>query len=201
MEFAAGECASSVALVPGAWNPPTRAHLELARAALGWARRAVLVLPAVLPHKPLERPSPGLRLAWIRLLAGTDPRFAAARSDGGLFIEMAREARAAGAGRVFLVCGSDAAARIVGWDYSGGVPIERQLGEYELLVAPRPLPYVPPPHLARHIHTLMVAASLAGVSSSEVRRRIRAGAPWRHLVPPPVAASVEAALPEILSSG
>jgi len=193
MELLAGALDSSVALLAGAWNPPTRAHLELARAALGWARRAVFVLPRAFPHKPLEGASFEQRLHWIRTLASLHPLFAAAVSDGGLFLEMAREARALGVQRVFLVCGSDAAARIVGWDYGELEPIERQLEEYELLAAPRPLPYTPPPHLRARVHTLIVPAILDGISSTEVRRRIREGEPWRHLVPDAIADSVEAA--------
>jgi len=193
MEVLAGDIASSAALLAGAWNPPTRAHLELARAALGWARRAVFVLPRAFPHKPLEGAPFGLRVQWIRSLASLDPRFAAAVSEGGLFLEMAREASALGATRVFHVCGSDAAARIVGWDYGPLEPIEKQLEEYELLVAPRPLPFQPPGHLRARIHTLIVPASLDGVSSTEVRRRMRSGEPWTHLVPGIVADSVAAA--------
>lgn len=192
MEVLAGETGASVALLAGAWNPPTRAHLELARAALSWAAHAVFVLPRAFPHKPLEGAPFEQRVEWIRTLAGLDPRFAAAISGGGLFLEMAREARALGAARVFLVCGSDAAARILGWDYGGREPIARQLEEYQLLVAPRPLPFLAPPPLRARVHTLMVPASLDGISSTEVRRRIAAGQPWRHLVPEPVAASVAA---------
>lgn len=193
MEVLAGDIATTTALLAGAWNPPTRAHLELARAALAWARRAVFVLPRAFPHKPLEGAPFAQRVEWIRSLAALDPRFAAAVSEGGLFLEMAREARALGAHRIFHVCGSDAAARILGWDYGSLEPIGKQLEEYELLVAPRPLPFTPPPHLRARVHTLIVPASLDGVSSSEVRRRIRAGEPWRHFVPHCIAGAVESA--------
>jgi nicotinate-nucleotide adenylyltransferase len=190
MEWLAGAPDSTVALLAGAWNPPTRAHLELARAALGWARRAVFVLPRSFPHKPVEGAPLDQRKEWIRALAALDPRFSAALSEGGLFLEMAREARAQGARRVFHVCGSDAAGRILAWDYRGLPPVEEQLEEYELLIAPRPLPFTPPPHLRARVHTLMAPASLAGISSTEVRRRIRSGEPWRHLVPDIIADSV-----------
>lgn len=194
MELVAGAFeGSSVALLAGAWNPPTRAHVELARAALGWARRAVFVLPRAFPHKRVEGAPFETRVEWIRTLASLDPRFAAAVSDGGLFLEMAREARALGAQRVFHVCGSDAADRIIRWDYGGLPPIEKQLEEYELLVAPRPLPYRAPEHLRPRVRTLIVPALLDGISSSEVRRRIAAGEPWRHLVPEPLAASISEA--------
>ncbi|MCS7041349.1 MAG: hypothetical protein NZR01_00995 [Bryobacteraceae bacterium] len=190
MELFAGALDGSVALLAGAWNPPTRAHAELARAALGWARRAVFVLPRAFPHKPMEGAPFAKRAEWIRAMAGLDPRFAAAISEGGLFLEMAREARALGAQRIFHVCGSDAAARILSWDYGALPPIGQQLEEYELLVAPRPLPFRPPGPLRARIHTLMVPVLLDGISSTEVRRRIAAGEPWRHLVPEALADSI-----------
>lgn len=192
MELLAGALDSSVALLAGAWNPPTRAHLELARSALGWAGRAVFVLPRAFPHKPLEGASFEQRAEWITRLASLHPLFSAAVSGGGLFVEMAREARALGAHRVFHVCGSDAAARILTWDYGALEPVDRQLEEYELLVAPRPSPFTPPLRLRPRIHTLIVPALLEDISSTEVRRRIREGEPWRRLVPEAVADSVEA---------
>jgi len=106
---------------------------------------------------------------------------------------MAGEARAAGADRVFLVCGRDAAERITGWDYSSGVSMEAQLNEYEMLVAPRQGEFRPAPDHARRIHPLRLGLDWQDVSSSEVRRRVAAGEAWRHLVPEAIAESVAAA--------
>jgi nicotinic acid mononucleotide adenylyltransferase len=115
-------------------------------------------------------------------------------SEGGLFLEMARECRqATGAGRILLACGRDAAERIAGWDYSGGPSIEEQMEEYELLVAPRQGFYVPPPALAEKVHALRLAGDYDEASSTEARARIAAGQPWRHLVPEEIAADVAAA--------
>jgi len=193
MDYVQGGADGSVALLPGAWNPPTRAHEALARAALEWADRAVFVMPRRFPHKEFEDVSPEQRLRWLAAIADTEQRFSVAVSDGGLFIEMAREARAAGAARVFLVCGSDAAERIAGWDYGPGDSIESQLEEYELLVAARGAEYSPPAHLASRIHRLVLGPAWHDVSSSEVRRRIRASEPWMQLVPDGIAGSVECA--------
>jgi nicotinate-nucleotide adenylyltransferase len=184
----------TVALLPGAWNPPTLAHLAMAEASLSRAEEAVLVLPRAFPHKapegaPLER-----RAEWLVALAATRPGLAVAWSEGGLFIDMAREVRRAlSASRVLLVCGRDAAERIVGWDYGAGDSIERQLDEYELLVAPRQGDYVPPAALAARVHALHLGDGWHEVSSSEVRARIAAGQEWASLVPAEIRDSVRAA--------
>ncbi|MBI5280689.1 MAG: hypothetical protein HY858_03325 [Candidatus Solibacter usitatus] len=183
--------ASSLALLPGAWNPPTRAHLAMARAALAWVDDAVLLLPRVFPHKEFEGPDLHRRAHWLEACARGE-QLSAAVTEGGLFIDMARECRAAtGAARVFLVCGRDAAERIIGWDYGPQRGIARQLEEFELLVAPRNGPYVPPPALAARIHSLALGEGWLDVSSSAVRELIRRGEPWTHLTPECIAGLID----------
>jgi nicotinic acid mononucleotide adenylyltransferase len=43
-----------IALFPGAWNPPTVAHLAIARAALNYADEVVWLLPRAFPHKTFD---------------------------------------------------------------------------------------------------------------------------------------------------
>ncbi|WP_321477223.1 hypothetical protein [uncultured Paludibaculum sp.] len=196
MEFLLAGAAAlhTVALLPGAWNPPTLAHLAMSEAALSWADGAVLVLPRAFPHKAAEGAPLQQRAEWLVRVAQSRPGLSVAWSDGGLFVEMAREARqATGAGRVLLVCGTDAAERIVGWDYGAGDCIDRQLEEYELLVAPRQSAYEPPAHLAPRIHTLRLGDGWHDVSSSEVRARIAAHMEWESLVPSELHESVRTA--------
>lgn len=177
----------SIALFPGAWNPPTQAHAALAEAALAFASRVVFVLPRALPHKTLDGPSPERRLAWLQALAARHPAFSAARSEGGLFAEIARECRALAPGaRLFLLCGSDAAHRIVHWPYPPALSIDSQLAEYELLVAPRPECYEPPPHLRSRVHTLPLPPDFRLVSSTEARRRLQGREDARPLIPPAI---------------
>lgn len=183
MEILTGGVHGTAALLPGAWNPPTRAHVALARAALRRADCVVLVLPRCFPHKGQEGASFEQRAEWLRRIAERERGFAAAISEGGLFIEMAREARAAGAKRVWVACGRDAAERITGWKYAEGETIEAQLEEYELLVAPRPEPFAAPPELSGRIQALELEPGWEEVSSTEVRRRLRAGERWEDLVP------------------
>lgn len=183
----------AIALLPGAWNPPTCAHLAMLRAALAWAGEGVLVLPRALPHKEFEGVTFARRAEWIRTIAAAHG-LSAAISDGGLFIEMARECRAAtDVAQVYVVCGRDAAERIVGWEYDTARSIETQLDEYQMLVAPRRGVYVPPAHLAARIHPLSLEEDWHEVSSTEVRQRLRSGAACAHLVPDVIAEDVRAA--------
>jgi nicotinic acid mononucleotide adenylyltransferase len=186
--------AARIALLAGAFNPPTRAHMALARAALDYAPEVVFVLPRAFPHKPWEGTDPARRLEWLVKLCHSAGGLSAAAADGGLFLEIARECRqATRAGRVLLACGRDTAERIVGWDYADGPSIEDQLEEYELLVAPRQGFYVPPPALAEKVHALRLAGDYDEASSTAVREAIVAGRHWGHLVPDEIAREVAAA--------
>jgi len=175
----------AIALFPGAWNPPTRAHVAMAEAALAHAPEVVLVLARAMPHKLYEGTSFDQRSAWLRSLCAPRPGLSAAISDGGLFLDIAREARTAtGCPRIFLVCGRDAAERIIHWDYGPDVPsFTEQLKEFELLAAPRLGPFIPPPQLAHRIHPLDLPPEWEDVSSTAVRLRQALGQPWTHLVP------------------
>jgi nicotinate-nucleotide adenylyltransferase len=177
---------SRLGVFPGTFNPPTRAHLALARAALEQVQEVVFVLPRRFPHKTFERASFEDRLRLLDAALETEPRFSIAATAGGLFIEIARECREAyGAGaELYFLCGRDAAERIVNWDYGRPGVIAEQLSEYQLLVAPRQGAYEPPVNLRDRIHPLPAASSLDEISATEVRARIRRGEPWEHLVPP-----------------
>jgi nicotinate-nucleotide adenylyltransferase len=184
---------SRVGVLPGAFHPPTLAHVAMAKAALEVVDEVVFTLPRAFPHKEYTAAGLAERMELLRAAIAGEPRFSLAASEGGLFIELAREAREAyGEVEVFLLCGRDAAERIAGWDYGAGDPIARQLEEYRLLVASRMGRYEPPEDLRPRVVPLAIPAELEAMSSSEVRRRIRAGEEWRHLVPEAVAGLIEA---------
>jgi nicotinate-nucleotide adenylyltransferase len=168
---------------PGAFNPPTRAHLALARAAVGHVDEVVFVLPHVFPHKQYEGAPFDGRVEMLRRAAASEPRFSIAATNEGLFIDIARECRAAYGDETGLafVCGRDAAERIVAWDYGEVGAIERMLDEFSLLVAARGGEYAPPAHLGRRVKILGTPDD--AVSASEVRDRVRSGRKWDHLVP------------------
>jgi nicotinate-nucleotide adenylyltransferase len=184
---------AKLAILPGAFNPPTRAHLAMADAALANVDEVLFALPRAFPHKAYSGSEFETRLVWLRAALAAYPRFSLAVTEGGLFIEIAQEARAVyGTGaELFFLCGRDAAERIVGWNYGEGDSIEKQLESFALLVAARGGIYEPPLQIRNRVHTLTLPPGLDEISSSEVRRRIGAGEPWRDLVPNSIASLME----------
>lgn len=181
----------TLGILPGAFNPLTAAHLALADAARRFCDLVVLTVPRSYPHKPLDGASPADRLAMLEQ-AGSG--YAIALSDGALFLELAEEARllfAPAEPAIHLVCGRDAAERILSWDYGSGFSVEAMLESFSLLVAARQGEYQPPPHLAARVRSLELPGAFDDVSSTTVRERIARGEPWRHLVPPAIAGLVE----------
>src|SRR6476659_1697686 len=114
----ASTASKPLGVLPGTCNPVTLAHLALARAALTHVEEVVFVLPRVFPHKDYSGASFEDRVAMLTA-ALDDPAFSIATADGGLFVEIARECRLEYGQdlRVSVLCGRDAAERIVGWDY------------------------------------------------------------------------------------
>jgi len=184
----AREHSARVAVFPGAWNPPTLAHVEIARAARGYADEVIWVLPRAFPHKGFEGASFAGRCKMLEKVSRS-----VAISEGGLYTEIADEAQEFfGPGtEILLVCGRDAAERMATWDY--GVPgvFDDMLRRYRLLVASRSGEYKPAGHHSDRILTLNMDAKWNEVSSSEIRNRIARGEDWRPLVPPAIAAMVE----------
>src|SRR5437764_13792105 len=96
-------------ILPGTFNPPTRAHLALAEAALKHVDEVLFVLPREFPHKVYEGASFDERMEMLRA-AADQPRFSIASTGGGLFIEIARECRETyGDAALCFLCGRDAA--------------------------------------------------------------------------------------------
>lgn len=170
-------------MLPGGFHPPTIAHEGLALAALTRVDAVVFTLPRAFPHKSYDVVSLEERISILVQLAAANLRFAVAVSEGGLFIEMARELKeqARHIDTPVILCGRDAAERIVAWPYNHDNPITRQLSEYRLLAASRVGTYQPPDELAGFVET--IDAEWDDVSSTTVRDAIATGAPWRHLVP------------------
>jgi nicotinate-nucleotide adenylyltransferase len=195
MEFlhrAAGSPAR-VVLFPGTWNPPTVAHVDIARAALRHADEVIWVLPRVFPHKSFAGPGFEARGGMSKALVEQTPGFSAATSTGGLYAEIANEAREdfGPHPEIMLVLGRDAAERIEVWDYGRPGVFEDFIKQYKLLVAARRGEHNPAPQHAEYIFPLPMEFSWDDVSSSEIRRRIAAGEQWRDLVPPEIAGIVE----------
>jgi len=181
----AGIVPAKLGILPGSFHPPTRAHLGLARAALAEVDEVLFVLPRLFPHKEYERAGFQDRLRLLLAAVEREPRCSVAATEGGLFIEIARECREVYGPdtELLFLCGRDAAERIAGWDYGAPGAFARQLEEYSLLVADRDGTYEPPPQFRGRVRRLPLAENLSGVSATEVRSRIARGEPWEHLVP------------------
>lgn len=188
MEFrrrAAGQ-PRSLGILSGSFHPPTRAHLALAEAGLRKVDEVLFVLPRAFPHKHYEGVGLEDRMRAVELAIAGNPRLSAGISDGGLFLEIAEEARQAygPAPELWFLCGRDAAERIVGWDYGRPGVAEEMLENFGLLVAGRMGTYQAPQHLAHRIRALEIHGDLGSISATEVRERIRRGEHWEELVPP-----------------
>jgi nicotinate-nucleotide adenylyltransferase len=179
------DTSSRVILFPGTWNPPTIAHVDIARAALQHADEVIWVLPRSFPHKGFEAVDFAARCSMLRILTRESDGFSGAVSSGGLYAEIAHEAREYLGPDVdiSIALGRDAAERIATWDYGRPGFFDEFVQEYKLLVAARRGEFSPSHHHSGRISALPMSASWDDVSSTEVRRRIAAGEEWRHLVP------------------
>ncbi len=179
-------------ILPGAFNPPTVAHLALAEAALKKVDRVIFVLPETLPHKDYSGVSFETRWDLLRKATAHDSRFQAESTKGGLLIEIARELRSRlpQNSQLEFLCGRDAAERIVNWPYESPDDFLHMLREFGLLVAPRAGDYVVPERYRHRIATVPLAPEYQAMSATEVRRSIQQGGSWRHLVPAAIQDSV-----------
>jgi len=177
---------------PGSFNPVTVAHLALASAALNIVDEVVFVLPREFPHKTYSGATFSQRLAVLDSALREFSQFSIAAAEGGLFLDIAAECRAAYGTTVrqSFLCGRDAAERIVNWDYGRAGALQEMLAQFDFLVAPRHGEYIAPTPDAVDCDAAFQRLDLSGdydpVSASEVRERIAQGLPWKHLVPPAV---------------
>ena len=175
-------------ILAGSFNPPTQAHLAIAEAALRRVDAVMLVLPGSLPHKTWEGATPQQRADMLTRVVTDKPHLCAAIADGGLYVEIVREARGLfPESELYVVCGRDAAERIVEWDYGEPDAIVRHLEEFKLLVAPRGGCYEAPPHVAHAVEALPLG-DFDEFASTRVRERCEG---WRDLVPDEIADMVD----------
>jgi len=171
-------------VLAGAFNPVTNAHLALAEAALSAVDEVVCVVPRAYPHKEFHGAALEERIEMLRRAGG---RYGIEVAEGGLFIDIVRELRARRPAEMYVICGRDAAERILHWDYGEPGAIGRILEEFHLLVAARQGEFSSPAQFSHRVHPLPLSVDLDRVSSTEVRRRIAAGEPWEELVPGAIA--------------
>ena len=171
-------------ILAGTLNPPTRAHLALAAAALAHVDEVLFVLPRAFPHKTYAGAGFAQRIRMLERALEHEPRFSIAATDRGLFLDIAQECRVVyGNAALAFLCGRDAAERIVNWDYGRPGAIAEMLAAFDLLVASRGGAYCPPPDLAHWIRPLAIDGNFESLSATGVRVRIARGEAWEHLVP------------------
>jgi nicotinate-nucleotide adenylyltransferase len=179
-------------ILPGTFNPPTRAHLALGEAALEHVEEVLFVMPRLLPHKTYEGVALADRLGMVERVVAACPRFSLASAERGLFAEIARECRDAyGPGTALaFICGRDAAERAVEWNYGRPGAFRQMLDEFELLVAARQGSFQIPGGMESRIRLIQIAGEFEELSASMIRARIGRGEPWEHLVPPSIVPQV-----------
>lgn len=182
---------AKLAVLAGTYNPPTCAHLALAREAAARADEVLLVLPETLPHKQFDGVSLQQRLHLLQTLSAHEG-LSVGSTRGGLYLDMAEACAAAFPGaEIALVCGRDAAERILEWNYAESGVLERLFAVAKLWVFARQGTIAPPPCYAHAIECFPFEDRLQALSATEVRRRIAAGEDWRQFVPDSLHADVE----------
>jgi nicotinate-nucleotide adenylyltransferase len=178
-----------IGLFGGSFDPVHLGHLLVARAAREEAGldRLFFIPAAQSPFKPGVQPAPGAeRLRWLRLALAGDT---AAEVDdqeirrGGpsYTIDTVRTyAKEYPAAELFYLIGADQTAQLRLW---------REAGELarlvQFLVIPRPGEAAP--ELAAPFRGRVLRGLPVGVSSSDIRARLKAGLTVEHLTPPAVA--------------
>jgi nicotinate-nucleotide adenylyltransferase len=178
-----------IGLFGGSFDPVHLGHLLVARAAREEAGldRLFFIPAAQSPFKPDTRPAPASeRLRWLRLaLAGETSAEVddqeIRRGGTSYSIDTVRDyARKFPEAELFYLIGADQTAQLHLWRDA-----EELARLVQFLVIPRPgevLAELAAPFRGRALRGVPL-----GVSSSEIRARLKAGLPVTHLTPPGVA--------------
>ena len=181
----------TLAVIPGTYNPPTIAHAALAIHAAEMADEVLLLLPETLPHKDFEGADFEARLRMLRRAVDHE-RVSVGSTPGGLFLEIASAcARRFPEAKIALVCGRDAAERILNWPYPEEGTLERLFSMVTVWVYARQGSFSVPQVFAAAMIPLDFEEELQRLSATEVRRRIAEGEDWRELVPESIHGDVE----------
>jgi len=181
-----------IGLFGGSFDPVHLGHLLVAQAAVEELDldRLFFIPAAQSPFKPESQPAPAsARLQWLRLaLAGKtncevdDQEIR--RGGVSYTIETLRNfVKRFPKAQLFYLIGADNAAKLNEWREAGELA---KLSEF--VAIPRPggaAANFPPPFRGR-----MLKGFPLGVSSSEIRARVKTGLPIDQLVPPPVTEAI-----------
>lgn len=186
-------------ILGGTFDPPHYGHLALAESARAQLRleSVLFVLAGQPPHKPAQPISPvHHRIAMVEAAIADNPAFAVSRVDvdrpGPHYtietLSLLHEQHPGA--NLLLLLGGDSLAQLLTWRDPAGI-----VRQARLAVMRRP-GYEPDmraleqavPNLNERLDWL--DAPCLGLSSSDLRRRVREGLPIRYLVPPPVEAYI-----------
>jgi nicotinate-nucleotide adenylyltransferase len=176
----------------GSFDPVHLGHLLVAQAALEELRldRIFFIPTAQSPFKPENKPAPGAaRLQWLRLaLAGKSNCEVDAREvqRGGISytVDTLRDyARQFSGAKLFYLIGADNAAKLNEWREPAELA---RMAEFVAVPRPGGGPAIfPPPFRGQTLRGFPF-----GVSSSEIRARVKSGLPIEQLVPAGVAGAI-----------
>lgn len=181
-----------IGIFGGSFDPVHLGHLLVARAALEelGLERLFLVPAAQSPFKPGRLPTPGAER--LRLLRLATAGFSWCEVDsqeierGGVSYTIdtlrAYAQRFAGA-ELFYLIGADNVAQLPEWREAGALA---RLAKFVVIPRPGQAAIPIPPPFEGHVLT----GWPVGVSSSQIRDRVRAGLEIGHLVPQPVAEAI-----------
>jgi nicotinate-nucleotide adenylyltransferase len=182
----------SIGIIGGTFDPIHVGHLimaEEARVQLGLER--VIFVPAGLPPHKLDWDISQAehRLAMVELAIASNPRFSVSRIDiersGPCYtvetIELLQKEW--GPEEIYFIMGSDSLAEILTWHEP-----ERLIKLCYLAVVKRPGYDADLEELENHLPGIssrvrFVNAPLVGISSTDIRRRVREGLPIKYQVP------------------
>ncbi|MCZ2154165.1 MAG: hypothetical protein LC114_09765 [Bryobacterales bacterium] len=177
--------------MPGAYNPPSNAHVAMALRAAQMADEVLLLLPENFPHKQFRDAGFESRLSLMER-AVNHQKISVGSASGGLFLEMLQDVvEAFPESNPAFVCGSDAAQRMLDWPYDEAGVLERFFSRATLWVFARQGTFEPPREFAGRIATFGFEESLRTISSTEIRRRIAAGEEWKTLAPESIHGEIE----------
>lgn len=202
MISAAHDGLTRVGLLGGSFDPIHVGHLHIARQAydrLGLER--VVFMPAGQPPHKLGQAmtDPEQRFEMVRLAVAGEPRFSISRIDldrpGPCYsvdtVRLLQEAWGSEV-RIYFLIGADSLADLPTWyqprrllELCKVVAMGRPGYDVDLDALNRRFPGAPPVAFMEHV-------PLVGVSSTEIRRRVAKGRSIEGLVPPAVAAYIEA---------
>jgi nicotinate-nucleotide adenylyltransferase len=178
-----------IGLFGGSFDPVHLGHLLMARSAREEAGldRVFFIPAAQSPFKPDAQPAPASeRLRWLRLALAGDVTAEVddqeiRRGGPSYTIDTVREySRKYPEAELFCLIGADQTAQLRLWREAAELA---RLARF--LIIPRPgevLAELAPPFRGRALRGVPL-----GVSSSEIRARLKAGLPVTHLTPPAVA--------------